>query len=79
MLGTFSFFFFCILTCLFGNEIGVGAEKKGKKKERSKLNHEQRVTLKTIWPQSQQEFEEELGANLQDTLSSVAHNWTKQF
>lgn len=53
----------------------------GIKRNLNKLNHhELRVTLRTIWPQSQQEFEEELGANEQDApLSTVAHNWTKQF
>lgn len=37
--------------------------------------------MKTIWPQSQQEFEEELAVRREQDapLSTVAHNWTKPF
>lgn len=67
---------FCILICLFGSRQW---DRRGETKK-NKLNHKWRVTLKTIWSQSRQDFEEELGVNEQDApLSTVAHNWTKQF
>lgn len=40
-------------------------DQQGEKKSQNKVNPEWKVTLKTIWPQSQLEFEEELGVNEQ--------------
>lgn len=45
-------------------------KKKKKKRNQSKSNHVLRVTLKTIWPRSQQDFEEEL-REMSGTHSSV--------
>lgn len=67
----------CILTFLFGSrQSDQRGRKKKKKRHLNKLNHEWKVTLKTIWPQSQQDFEGELGANEDDGVTRPSAPWS---